>query len=118
MDNKGTAMKKLLVTAALLLSITTAHALDLTSCAATYTVASAEFARDGDNRMADGAAYYAVQARAAGTRITWGGQVTTATAMYRQALQVQQGRFKTSGWPALSRDLDTCAAVLKRNNIQ
>jgi hypothetical protein len=111
-------MKKLLLTTALLTAITTASAADLTSCAATYTVASAAFAQVGENRNADGAAYYAVEARRAALRVNWGGNTQPANSMYKQALWVQESRFKSNGWPALSTDLKECGAVLKRNNIQ
>lgn len=111
-------MKKLLVTAAVLGLATTAQAADLTSCAATYTVASAAFANVNENPNADAAAYYAGQTRVLATSKNWGGNQQAATSMYRQALQVQQGRFKSSGWPALSRDLKECERVLQQYNIQ
>ena len=111
-------MKRILIAAALLGTAITAQAADLNSCAGTYTVASAEFARVGENRNADGAAYLALQARSASTQRQWGGNQQLATSMYKQGLSVQQARFKTSGWPALGRDLQECQGVLNQYNIQ
>lgn len=111
-------MKKLVLALGLLTAITTAQAADLNSCSATYTVASAAFANSGDNRNADAAAYYAGQTRVLSTSKNWGGNAQLSSQMFKQALQVQQGKFRVSGWPALSSDLKQCETVLKQYNIQ
>lgn len=111
-------MKKILVTAALIGTALTAQAADLNSCSATYTVAAAAFGNVGENRNADAAAYYAGQTRVASTQRNWNGNQQLSSQMFKQALSVQQGRFRTQGWPALSSDLKQCEAVLKQYNIQ
>lgn len=111
-------MNKLLIAALLLSTALTAQAADLNSCSATYTVAAAAFGNVGENRNADAAAYYAGQTRVASTQRNWGGNQQLSSQMYKQALSVQQGRFRVSGWPALSKDLKECERVLKQYNIQ
>lgn len=107
-------MRKLLVPLLLATGITTVQAADLTSCSASYTVAAAEFARVGENRNADGSAYLAGQTRLLATNKQYGGNEQLSSSMYKQALSVQQGRFKSQGWPALAQDLNECKTIVDR----
>lgn len=104
-------MKRLLL-AVLLITGGAVQAADLTSCSATYTVASAAFANVNENRNADGSAYLAGQTRLLATSRQYGGNEQLSSSMYRQSLAVQQSRFKSGGWPALSKDLAECQRVV------
>lgn len=106
-------MKKVLLTIVLSTALT-AQAADLTSCSATYTVASGAFANANDSRSADGAAYLAGQTKLLATNRQWGNNEQLSTSMYKQALNVQQSKFKSQGWDSLSRDLSECKVVVDR----
>lgn len=111
-------MNKLITALLLSLGITSAYAASATSCAATYTIAAAEFARVGENKNADAAVHYTIITKNLSLNKEWGGNSGPATSMYKQALSVAQSSFRMGGWAELSRELGECQKVLALYGIK
>jgi hypothetical protein len=88
-----------------------AAATDLTSCAATYTVAGGQYSAVGNNSASAIAYSRADQARAASVATEWNGSAHQASTAFRDQVQRQSSQFYRTGWTQLNQALAACDRV-------